>query len=683
MDFCAPIRFILGMKKNKLTTHLVILATFCLSLAPGARFTAAGIDSSAPAAPSFSAPVLKWQRGGCFSSWCETGWYSSPAVVDLDGDGSMEVVAASYSLVILDAATGALERRIDPPGDRQWPSLVVADLETDGDLEIVTAHGDGYLNVFDHTGSLVWSRQPTPGSELRSLAAFDLDANGDLEIIVAATRSQSQWYVYEHNGNVRAGSWPQHSPDSDTNGYTAGCYNQNLAAGDLDGDGRGEIVGPNDTHYLAAFQDDGVQMRASPIYGLQTGGAQKVWSRVGVHVDHAVDLVGYADCGSEHRPNFANSAPLIIDVNQDGVNEAVVVGNVYNCGTSPYTDLYEMPYILNADRTRWQGSGFDWTAIPAPDGSAAPLSEDYNLIEMSLPNPVAADLDGDGMREILHSSYDGRMHAYWLDKSEHGAWPYSVYKATDGFYRFASEPAVADLDDDGDAEVIFASWVQKGTNQTGKLHILDSLGNVLYEVNLPAAFGGEDWNGSLAAPTLANMDADDDLEVALNTAHSGVVVYDLPGTSGARLVWPTSRGSYLRSGSAAVGSLAGSTLSASKAAAEPGETMTYTLLLRNPSLPLPNVNVTDALPAGVAFAGDLSATSGVASYSAGVVTWNGSVVPGAPVTITFNVTIDPGLSSPTAIWNMVQIDDGAGSQLEKRVLTIVNARRINLPLITR
>jgi len=28
-------------------------------------------------------------------------------------------------------------------------------------------------------------------------------------------------------------SWPQHSPDSDTNGYTAGCYNENLAAGDL------------------------------------------------------------------------------------------------------------------------------------------------------------------------------------------------------------------------------------------------------------------------------------------------------------------------------------------------------------------------------------------------------------------------------------------------------------------
>src|SRR5210317_601185 len=47
-------------------------------------------------------PALKWQRGGCYASWCETGWYSSPAVVDLDGDGTHEVIASAYSIVALD-----------------------------------------------------------------------------------------------------------------------------------------------------------------------------------------------------------------------------------------------------------------------------------------------------------------------------------------------------------------------------------------------------------------------------------------------------------------------------------------------------------------------------------------------------------------------------------------------------
>ncbi|NIM94852.1 MAG: hypothetical protein GTO18_14220 [Anaerolineales bacterium] len=494
--------------------------------------------------PPVQAPVLKWQHAGCYSSWCETGWYASPAVADIDEDGSMEVIGATYSLFILDGATGVVEELIDPPGNREWPGVVVADLDDDGDLEIVTAHGGGYVNVYDHNGISVWSLQPTPGNELRSLAVHDLEGDGDLEIMVASTRSDYQWFVYEHNSSLRSGSWPQHGPDSDSNGYTAGCYNENLAAGDIDGDGRAEILGPNDTHYIAAFQDDGSQILAHSMYG-----SNKVWSRVGVHVDHAVDLRGYAHCGSEHRPNFAGSAPIIVDVNGDSVNETVVVGNVYNCGTSPYTSLYEIPYIFNADRTRWIGSGFDWTVLPTPDDSAEPLSEDWNVIENNQPNPVAVDLDGNGNLEILYPSYDGRMHAYWLDKTEHGNWPYSIYNPVEDDDRFASEPVVADLNNDGLAEVIFASWVEKHTNKTGKLHILDYLGNPIHEVDLPLAYKGTwDWNGALAAPTLANIDSDPDLEVVLTTAHSGFVAYDLPGTAGARILWGTGRGSYLRAG---------------------------------------------------------------------------------------------------------------------------------------
>ena len=117
-----------------------------------------------------------------------------------------------------------------------------------------------------------------------------------------------------------------------------------------------------------------------------------------------------------------------------------------------------MPFILNLDRTRWAGAGYDWTAIPTPGPGSAPLSEDYNVIESVAPNPVVADLDGDGLKEILFPSYDGKVHAYWLDKTEHGSWPFDVPGSG---IRFASEPVVADLDGDGQAEVLFTSWPQK------------------------------------------------------------------------------------------------------------------------------------------------------------------------------------------------------------------------------
>ncbi|MEW5986954.1 MAG: VCBS repeat-containing protein [Chloroflexota bacterium] len=512
------------------------LLTICGSLPPGPAVTGQPVQS----------PVLKWQRGGCYSSWCETGWYASPAVADLDSDGTAEVIWAAYSVWALNGENGTVQWSVDPPGGRAWPGVVVADLEGDGDLEVVTAHGEGYLHVFDEGGDVEWSRQPTPGYELRSLATYDLEGDGDLEIIVASTRSDDQWWVYEDDGSLRAGEWPQHSPDSDTNGYAAGAYNENVAAGDLDGDGRAEIIGPSDVHYMTAYQDDGEQMQANSLYGQNPDGTNKVWSRVGVHVDHAVDLRGYANCGVEHRPNFAHSAPILVDVNQDGWLEIVVVGNVYDCDT--YTSLYYMPFVFRVDRTRWSGSGFDWTVIPTPDSEAGPLSEDYDLIENAQPNPVAADLDGDGLLEILYASYDGRLHAYWLDKTEHGEWPFEVYDPAEGFFRFASEPAVVDVDNDGYAEVVFASWPQKGNDRVGKLHVLNDLGQTLHEVELPGPLGN-DWNGGLGGPTLANVDGDADLEIILGTAASGVVVYDWPGTAGANVLWESGRGGYQRSGS--------------------------------------------------------------------------------------------------------------------------------------
>jgi hypothetical protein len=487
------------------------------------------------------APVLKWQRGGCFNSWCETGWYSSPAAANIDGDPQLEVIAGMYDLVALDGETGALQWRAES-GSRVWPAIAIVDLTGNSSLEIVVGRSGDTLTVYNTSGGVLWARNPFGGGEIRTLAVADLESNGAYEIIVgrASGGATKQLNVFDANGNVRSG-WPARRDGEP--GYGWGMYNQNVAAADLNGDNLLEIIGPTDTHYITGLDRNGNQLPAHAMYG-----ANKVWSQVGVHVSHAVDLRGYANCGSEHRPNFADSAPVLADVDGNGLREVIVVGNVYNCGTDPYTSLYQMPFIFNADRSRWGGAGFDWTAIPTPDGAAGPRSENYNVIETAVPNPVLADLDGDGYLEILYPSYDGRLHAYWLDKTEHGDWPFEVYNPAEGLLRFASEPAVADLDNDGVAEVIFASWVQKGSYQTGKLHMVSALGKTIFEVALPAGFNA-DWNGAMAAPTLANIDNDADLEVVLLTAHSGVVVFDLPGTAGATILWGTGRGGWARSGS--------------------------------------------------------------------------------------------------------------------------------------
>jgi uncharacterized repeat protein (TIGR01451 family) len=289
-------------------------------------------------------------------------------------------------------------------------------------------------------------------------------------------------------------------------------------------------------------------------------------------------------------------------------------------------------------------------------------------------NAAAGDMDGDGRRDILYSSYDGRVHAFWLDKTEHGNWPYSVYSPAEHVYRFASEPAVADLDNDGRAEVIFASWPQKGNNRVGKLHILDYQGHVLHETNLPAPFSG-DWNGGLAAPTLADVDGDPDLEVALNTAHSGLVVYDLPGTAGARVLWGTGRWNYLRSGS-----LHGVELDkeVDRSTANQGDTLTYSLTLIGSGAP---ITLTDAIPAGAAYVPGSAARQppiGNLVADAAGVTWTGALTHSAVLRVTFSVSVTA--SGPQAILNRAQADDGQ-QVLEATAATLANGLKVRLPVI--
>ncbi len=465
-----------------MTTHMRLMALrVCLGLvlACGLLLVARPSATVVSAPGDIQAPVLKWQHGGCYSSWCETGWYSSPAVADLDGDGTMEVIASAYSVVILDGATGTLEKRIEHDGGRTWAGIVVADLDGDGDLEIVTAHGGGYVNRINHTGAIDWTQRPAT-NEFRSLAVGDLDANGDMEIAVGLARlDHLNAWVLEDDGTARAG-WPQLTGE----GSAAGLYNDNIGLGDLDGDGELEVVVPSDTITIAAYEPDGSQLMTNEMYHDQPGHDMDTWAEVPAYVDLAYETRGWGPCYEEPtaRANFADGPANVTDVNGDGVNEVVAIGNVHDCHTSPYTNLYNAPYILNLDRTRFNEDGYDWTTPPIDTGT--PIAEDYNVIESVQPNPVTVDLDGDGKVEVLFASYDGRLHAFWLDKTEHGNWPYAVY--TGGAYRFATEPVVADLDNDGHAEVIFGSWVQKGSHATGMLHILDYFGNPLQEVDLSA-----------------------------------------------------------------------------------------------------------------------------------------------------------------------------------------------------
>lgn len=472
---------------------------------------------------------LKWDKGGAFRSWAETGWYSKPALFDINGDGKMELVGSAYSIVALNPLDGSLIWRA-PSGHeagseaksvgRTWPNIVVKDIDNDGNQEIITAHGSGYVSVYNGKGKFKpgWPKKPS-NSELRGLKVEDLDMDGTCEIIVsAAVGSKTNTWVYEHNGNLRSG-WPQLSNDQ---GYAWGVYNNNVSIGNISGDSRLEVVIPSDVHYICAYNDAGKPLKANSLYG------NKFWSQVGVWEDLKVEIRGWGENSGprseKYRPNFASGGSVITDMDGNGINEVVVVGNVYDCeGT--YTSKYLGPFIFNGDRSRFKNARFNWESTPIDSG--APVEEDYSVIESIQPNPVVEDLDGDGEKEILYSSYDGKIHCYRLNKEEDYSWPYKVYDPSKKYYEFSSVPAVVDINQDGNKEVIISTWTAKGSGKNGRVLIVDSKGNLLVQANLPNSFNNSQGNGGLASPLVEDIDGDGYYEIVVNSVNSGFIAYDI------------------------------------------------------------------------------------------------------------------------------------------------------------
>jgi hypothetical protein len=132
-----------------------------------------------------AAPVLKWAYGGCADPphYCQTGWYASPAVVDLDNDDQPEVLWGGYDLFALNGTDGSVQWRAQN-NSRIWPSIAVADLDNNGTLEIVVGRGGDQVTVYNPSGGVVWSRNPFGNGEVRTLALADLEQDGRIEVIV-------------------------------------------------------------------------------------------------------------------------------------------------------------------------------------------------------------------------------------------------------------------------------------------------------------------------------------------------------------------------------------------------------------------------------------------------------------------------------------------------------------------
>jgi len=506
----------------------------------------------------------------------ETGWFSSPAVVDLDGDGTKEIVAPLYSTFVFDPKGKQLAKGTATKG-RVYAPGVVADLDGDGVKEIVVGGNAGTVAAYNYkNGALVpkWTASTSSGGqdpEARGMAAGDLDGDGKIEVAVTTTNTSTtgaQVFVFDAGGHLfqPAGAavnpaWPRYDTasgaghDADFNGvgnHGYGCYGENVGIGNLDDDPQLEIVATYDNHQINVFNLDGTSVLASPYYtnpasmylNQRMGWGQFIrWLDFKIENDHFnLHTDPWPDVKTTMWLQWTASPPNVVDMDGDGKNEVVGIPNAEM--HEPYeTQGYAFMVLQGAhgdgSRSARRMPGFE--TLPLSDKPIVRAQGDYYPPD-GIPAPTTVNIVGDARPEIIAPINDGYVYAIGSDGSR--LWRFDYAKGAPK--TFASEVVVADLNKDGTPELVFG--VYSLTANGGRIVVLANTGALLFDITLQNQGMNGNGIGVPAAPTIADVDGDGALEILVVTFDHGIDVYTVPGSGTACTPWPTARGSYLRSG---------------------------------------------------------------------------------------------------------------------------------------
>ncbi len=477
------------------------------------------------------------------------GWLASPAVVDLDGDGQMEIVSARGTRVHAFRRDGARAFAFPTGKDRIWASPAIGDFTGDGKLEIAIASRDTAF-LIDAAGNALPGYPKTWGQEIRTLAAGDVDGDGKLDVVVGVRTTTGAVTdivnAFTAGGAQVAGYPPALSGAAGcTPGpcYFAGLYDQNLAIGDLDGNARQDLVLPHDNAYASFFEGSGAAFDANPMFAKRP-------KTPGVRYLHTLSQAqqGYADDeATENQAHFTNTAPAIADVDRDGKMDVVMLGSVQNTAQSDRLRGVSL-WLVRPDASRLPGWETPFHAkdyvVGLADGFArglddAPLASASNLVGAT--NQVTvADIDGarPGL-EMIFAGFDGRIHAVSADKTELWATPYAASGRA-----LTGGVVVADLSGDGSPEIVFTTY--SPDQDGGALFVLGGDGALLHEVKLPK-------RGSMAVPTIADVNGDGTLEIVVSLKdaqpdNKDVQVFTVPGSKTNCVLWSTGRANLLRNG---------------------------------------------------------------------------------------------------------------------------------------
>lgn len=366
-------------------------------------------DPTCAAAPQVGTfqPILEWNRGTWATAPTSDQVLMSPIVASLDGDDVPDVAFVTY--VFGDHYGPGVLRAMSGDGQKEvlnvegqdvcgHSGLAAGDIDGDGQVELVVVTTGGAVKVFEHDGTPKWTSPTYMLHCSTSPGIADFDGDGSPEVFAGSV-------ILDADGNER-GVGPH------GNGFRI-----SLAA-DIDEDGQQELVVGN-----AAYDGLGgvewFNMESDGIPGVAdfTGDSKPeiVVSAAGtVRLQDNQGVVLW----SSVVPGGGGGAPTIADYDGDGEPETGVAGS-------------EFYVVFDTDGSlMWQ----------------APISETE-----SATGSIVYDFEGDGIADVIHAD-ENRV---WVFSGVDGA--VKLEFAGHGSATQLESPAVADVDGDGQVEIVFGN----------------------------------------------------------------------------------------------------------------------------------------------------------------------------------------------------------------------------------
>ena len=257
-----------------------------------------------PSAPTRVAIVLRGKGDGTFA---EQASYATGgdglAGADLNGDGLLDLISAGFDRKDVSATLNLGNGRFHAPrvyaGATQGIAYLTrsADVDNDGQADVVAATTSGLLNVFLHgkRGALELPPIKSAGGPIKSLALSDVNGDGNVDV-VGGSFPDDNIFVMDGTGDGHF-----EAPTYYNNGSGAAVLG--VAVGDVTGDGKPDIVS-NTFAAISVLPNTGDGTFAAPIVSGAGAGFQVSTMLADVNADGKLDAVAVIRTGT---PDNASS----------------------------------------------------------------------------------------------------------------------------------------------------------------------------------------------------------------------------------------------------------------------------------------------------------------------------------------------------------------------------------------